>query len=107
MRNRSVGIRAWARMLGLDFDPGPVNAKAYAAKRADGKFILGIINKDATQALTVPLPTVSNLMEETVADALDATGVRQERATLVVGREVRVGPHSMLLVKDTADRWTR
>jgi len=108
----SYGMRfaqqfAGTRMVEIEFDPGPVNAKAYAAKRADGKFILGIINKDATQALTVPLPTVSNLVEETVADALDSTIVRQTRATLAVGREVRVGPHSMLLVSDTADRWTR
>jgi hypothetical protein len=52
----SFGMRfaqqfAGATMIKLDFDAGDVNATAYAAKRPDGKFILAIINKDATQAL--------------------------------------------------------
>ena len=42
-------------MLPLDFDPGPVNATAYAAKLADGHQLIAIINKDATQALRIEL----------------------------------------------------
>jgi hypothetical protein len=37
---------AGATMIPLDFNPGPVNATAYAAKRPDGQLILAIINKD-------------------------------------------------------------
>jgi hypothetical protein len=44
---------AGAQMIPVDFDPGPVNATAYAAKRPDGKLILGIINKDANARLVV------------------------------------------------------
>jgi hypothetical protein len=89
---------AGATMVGLDFDPGPVDAVAYAAKGADGKSFVGIINRDAKQGLTVALPSGLNVFERTVADALDATVVRQERTML--GREAKVGPHSMLLVRD-------
>ena len=39
-------------MFPVEFDPGDLNATAYAAKRADGKVILAIINKDAMRSLT-------------------------------------------------------
>jgi hypothetical protein len=38
-------------MLPLEFDPGPVNATAYAATLPNGATALAIINKDATQDL--------------------------------------------------------
>ncbi|HEY4380946.1 MAG TPA: hypothetical protein VGN01_11410 [Acidobacteriaceae bacterium] len=61
----SFGMRfaqefAGATAVRLDFDPGTVNATAYAAKRPDGKYILAIINKDATQALA---PTVAGFRQ--------------------------------------------
>jgi hypothetical protein len=57
----SFGMRfaqefAGATLIPVDFDPGTVNATAYAAKRANGQIILAIINKDATQPLT---PTIA------------------------------------------------
>jgi hypothetical protein len=56
----SFGMRfaqqfAGATMLGLDFDPGEVNATAYAAKLRDGHTVIAIINKDATRDLHLPL----------------------------------------------------
>lgn len=41
-----AGHFAGATMIALDFNPGPVNATAYAAKLKDGRQILAIINKD-------------------------------------------------------------
>ena len=44
-----------ATMIPIKFNPGKVNATAYAARRADGKRIIAIINKDTTQKLHVDL----------------------------------------------------
>jgi hypothetical protein len=45
---------AGATMLPLDFDPGQVNATAYAGKRAeDGRVLVAVLNKDLTQDLTI------------------------------------------------------
>ena len=37
---------AGATIVPIDFDPGPIDATAFAAKLPDGKFVLGVINKD-------------------------------------------------------------
>jgi len=42
-------------MVPLEFDPGPVNATAYAARFKNGRDLLAVINKDATQALQLDL----------------------------------------------------
>lgn len=47
---------AGTTMLPLDFTPGPVNATAYAARQANGKVLVAILNKDATQNLTLNTP---------------------------------------------------
>jgi hypothetical protein len=44
---------AGATLLRLDFDPGPVNATAYAAKLTDGRTLVAIINKDARNDLRI------------------------------------------------------
>jgi len=44
-----------ATMVPLEFDPGPVNATAYAARFKNGRDLLAVINKDATQALQLDL----------------------------------------------------
>jgi len=46
---------AGATVVPVDFDAGGVNATAYAAKRADGRELIAVINKDATQALELDL----------------------------------------------------
>jgi hypothetical protein len=35
----------------VEFDPGPVNATAYAAKHADERELIAVINKDAAREL--------------------------------------------------------
>ena len=47
---------AGAQMLKTDFDPGSVNATAYAAILQSGQTIIAIINKDAQRDLAIHLP---------------------------------------------------
>jgi len=42
-----AGRFAGAQMVPVDFEPGAVNATAYAARLADGSTLLAVINKDA------------------------------------------------------------
>jgi hypothetical protein len=47
---------AGATMIPVDFNPGMVNATAHAARRADGKILLAILNKDESKPLSIALP---------------------------------------------------
>lgn len=47
---------AGATMIPTDFDPGPVNATAYAAKLPNGRSIIAVINKDAAQSTEITVP---------------------------------------------------
>jgi len=53
---RFAGMFAGTTIVPIDFDPGPVNATAYAAKLPNGKTILAVINKDAARSLHLTLP---------------------------------------------------
>ena len=55
----SFGMRfaqhfAGGKIIPIDFDPGPVNATAYAVERPDGNALLAIINKDPKLSLSLP-----------------------------------------------------
>lgn len=57
----SFGMRfaqrfAGATLLQFDFDPGPVNATAYAAKLPDGRTFIAVINKDENHDLAIDHP---------------------------------------------------
>jgi hypothetical protein len=76
----SFGMRfaqqfAGATMIKLDFDSGDVNATAYAAKFKDGRTIVAVINKDATQDLEVALPGW-RVAERLTAESLTSTTVK-------------------------------
>jgi hypothetical protein len=56
----SFGMRfaqrfAGATLLSLDFNPGPIDATAYAARLSTGQLAVAIINKDASQDLHIDL----------------------------------------------------
>jgi hypothetical protein len=86
----SFGMRfaqqfAGATLVAVDFDPGEVNATAYAAKKQGGAIVLAIINKDETQPLT---PSIAGFRMATCrwlkAPALTSTEVSwNERPTIV------------------------
>ena len=62
-------------MMPIDFNPGSVNATAYAAKLPNGKRIVAIVNKDATQPLPISLPEFS-VGHTLSAPGLDSTKVQ-------------------------------
>jgi hypothetical protein len=57
-------------MLPLDFNPGTVNATAYAARQKNGKVLVAVLNKDATQDLTLTTPP-AEIVEVLSGKALD------------------------------------
>jgi hypothetical protein len=76
----SFGMRfaqqfAGATMVKLDFDPGEVNATAYAAKFKDGRMIVAIINKDAVQDLQIAMPGW-RVAQRLTAESLTSTTVK-------------------------------
>lgn len=52
---RFAGHLAGGTMLPVTFNPGAVNATAYAAKLPTGQTVVAVINKDATQPLHIDL----------------------------------------------------
>jgi hypothetical protein len=73
---RFAGHLAGGAMLPLTFNPGAVNATAYAAKLPTGQIAVAIINKDADHPLHIDLPgysvartlTAQSLTSRTVED---------------------------------------
>jgi hypothetical protein len=62
---------AGTTMQPVEFNAGAVNAVAYAAKRADGKTIVAILNKDETQPVRITAPFFDTIQVLT-GPALDA-----------------------------------
>jgi hypothetical protein len=92
-----------ATLLQVDFDPGPVNAAAFAARRSDGKRMVAILNKDEARTVTFNLPG-AELLEVLTAPALDAkqaqllAGPQAAAAVVTTARSVAVPPHTAVLV---------
>jgi hypothetical protein len=72
---RFAGVFAGATLLELEFNPGEVNATAYAAKLADGHTVVAIINKDETRELVLNKPKW-HLEQTLTAPSLTSTNVR-------------------------------
>ena len=86
-----AGNFAGAQLLKLDFNPGPVNATAYAAKLPTGQLAVIIINKDKSQDLPLNLPGYS-LAQTLTSTALDAHHAELSEPSKF--REASVVPHS-------------
>ena len=67
---------AGATMIQLDFDPGDVNATAYAAKMSDGNTMVAVINKDATRDLQIAIEGGWLKFETLTAPSLTSKTVR-------------------------------
>lgn len=76
---RFAGHFAGATMIGVSFDPGGVDATAYAAKLPTGQTVVAVINKDATQPLRIDLPgySVGRVLK---ADSLESRTVEDREA---------------------------
>jgi hypothetical protein len=66
---------AGAALIPIDFNPGAVNATAYAAKLPTGQIVIAIINKDETSDLHIDVPFY-NLSLVLSAPSLDSKAVR-------------------------------
>jgi hypothetical protein len=75
-----AGHFAGAITFPLDFDPGPVNATAYAATLPTGQHIVAIINKDVHQPLNINLPGYRQ-GETLTAPSLNSTHVQLSAPT--------------------------
>jgi hypothetical protein len=100
----SYGMRfaqqfAGATLVALDFDPGEVNATAYAAKRPDGRTIVAVINKDATQDLEIAMPGW-RVAERLTAESLTSTTVKFGAVT--AGRGMTVPAASAAILERVA-----
>jgi hypothetical protein len=91
---------AGCRLLPVEFDPRSVNATAYAARRADGKVLLAILNKDETQELRLPLPPC------TLRQVLAAPSLSSAEAHILTGAaadaRVTMGPAGAAIPASTA-----
>lgn len=81
----SFGMRfaqqfAGATIIPHDFDPGPANATAYAARGRDGVVLVAVINKDAIRDLEVTIEGDWVVGQTLTADSLTSTSVRFEAA---------------------------
>ena len=90
-----AGHFAGATLIPLDFDPGPINATAYAAKLPTGQTIIAIINKDEQQNLPLNLPGYS-LAHTMTASSLQSTKVDLSEPSTF--REASSVPHSSAMI---------
>jgi hypothetical protein len=90
---------AGCQIIPIDFDPGAVQATAFAARRVDkaGGVVVAILNKDASQWLKVTLPVAPSTTDTTSAQSLLATDVHIQRMTGAVGPGAEISPRSMAL----------
>jgi len=90
----SYGMRfaekfAGATIVPLDFDPGPVNATAYAARRSDGSLVIAIVNKDATRTLKPSIAGFhSGSYRSLKAASLTSTDVTWDKTATAIGHAV-------------------
>jgi hypothetical protein len=97
---------AGGTLLPVEFNPGSVNATAYAVRRADHKVLLAILNKDETQTLRLQLPpcTLRQVLTApslTAAEAHILTGAAAEALVKISAAEVAVpaATGAMLLLR--------
>ncbi|HTH52593.1 MAG TPA: hypothetical protein VL495_01500 [Edaphobacter sp.] len=96
---------AGTTMLPLDFNPGTVNSTAYAAHRSDGKTIIAILNKDASQGLNLATPS-GEIVETLSGAALDQSqthltkgshGIKTSKAA--GGQTITIPAHTAIILQ--------
>jgi hypothetical protein len=91
---------AGGTLLPVEFNPGAVDATAYAVRRADGKVLVAVINKDATQPLRLAMP------RSTVQKVLTAPSLSAAEAHILMGPAaeavVKSGPAEVVVPASTA-----
>jgi len=78
---RFANAFAGARLIPVDFNPGSVNATAYAAIQPNGQSIIAIINKDDKKPLQINLPDYSVMLTMSAPALTSATVSLVESST--------------------------
>ncbi len=96
---------AGTTLLPIDFNPGTVNAVAYAARRADNKVIVAVLNKDASQELTLSM-AAAQVIEVLSGSALDqpethiTPGSKSIKATKAAeGQTITIPAHTAVMLQ--------
>jgi hypothetical protein len=88
---------AGATIIPIDFNPGRVNATAYAARRPNGQIILAFINKDATQPLPLPATPNSNWTPALTLHAPALTAAEAYLDTIIRTRQTAIPPATAMI----------
>jgi len=92
---------AGTQIVPIDFDPGKVNATAFASKRlgdpSHRDLVVIIVNKDESQSLTIQLPKKPRLLEVISAPDLASTAVKTEPPVRSELSEQTIHPHSIAI----------
>jgi hypothetical protein len=92
-----AGQFAGATVIPITFDPGPVNATAYAAKFPNGDIAVAVINKDGLRALPITLANF-RLRGTLSAKSLKSTEVEEVELNspreIVTARKISTVPPS-------------
>jgi hypothetical protein len=93
-----------ATMLPLNLNSGTVNATAYAARK-NGRVLVAVLNKDATQSLNLKMPRfhVLSTLEAPSLDSREAhittAGRLKETTATAAGKTLTVPAHSGVLIE--------
>jgi hypothetical protein len=68
-----AGVFAGGTMVPVNFDPGPANATAYAAKLPEGRTILAVINKDRRRSVDLAMSGTWESVASLTAPSLEST----------------------------------
>ncbi len=86
-------------MLPVDFNPGEINATAYAARQTDGKLLVAILNKDETHDLSLHVPPFE------VRQVLTGPSLEAKEAHILTGSQaaaaIKVSSGMLTLPKGT------
>jgi len=76
-----AGVFAGGTMLPIEFDPGSVNATAYAAKLANGRTVVAVINKDRRRPLDLAMDGSWETLATLTAPSLESTRASFRRSS--------------------------
>jgi hypothetical protein len=92
---------AGTTLLPINFDPGAVNATAYAARQASGKTLVAILNKDAAQPLTLTIPaaTVIEVLSGPALDQPETHLTPNNSAVKLTSSTITIPAHTAIMLQ--------
>jgi hypothetical protein len=93
---------AGTTIIPVDFNPGSVNATAYAAKRPNGQMLLALLNKDESKPLPLPGKS-SNWVPSLTLHAPSLTSREAHLDSIVRTRQFAVPPATAMIFGQLVD----